>query len=44
VDCYVFSAEPAGAMYRDLIKFCCASASKMHVTTEPQSLPRIRYG
>lgn len=29
MDCYVFSAEPAGAMYRDLIKFCCASASKM---------------
>ena len=29
MECYVFSGEPAGAIYRDLIKFCCASAAKM---------------
>ena len=40
MECYVFSTEPAGAMYRDLIKFCCASASKMLlVVRDPDKEP-----
>jgi hypothetical protein len=29
MDCYVFTSEPEGAAYAELVEFCCSVASKM---------------
>lgn len=43
MECYVFSMEPAGATYRDLIKFCCSLASKMLlVVRDPDMDPGVK--
>lgn len=43
MECYVFSTEPSGARYQDLIKFCCSIASKMLlVVRDPEKEPGVK--
>jgi hypothetical protein len=45
MNCFLFSREPSGAAYRELVTFCCATASRMLlVARDPDTDPgeRIR--